>query len=321
MKLQNHPGLIGPVDDARRERLLQLDELVRSNSTERIKLRWPSASEIQRAALNDLPADGPATKIIPMGSQLSSYSKIIRAGASVITHDRHESLVVPVVDRSLQASWSGTSNDLDNVPLQVTDATPRRVSCFVTISDQLRISNPVLTGQFVEMQLLSAVGLALDDAIVNGTGSGEPLGILADSDVLTHERASAGINSFADACGIERVISAAHGEDDAESFVWLVAPDTRSDARQAVGVTGVSSLWHDGKILDHQGIALPTAPNGTLILAQAPQIAVFDWGAMEIEALASAAQAKAGLKTLLVSAYLDCGVLDQNAVCVAVDPS
>lgn len=310
---------IGKTDHYRRERLFQLDTAFRTGSDEQIELRWPDEMR-ERAALNDWSNEGPAS-LVTFASQLRDYSRIMKAGATSISHERFEDICVPVVDRSLKASW-GTAGDLDPAPLTVADAAPKRVSAFITISDQLRVQNPILAGSFIEAQLLSSVGAALDDAILNGTGVGEePLGILADPDVLSYERASAGVSLLSDTLAMEKAISDAFGEDDAGQYRWLVASDSRQAARQTEGVTGVSALWENRRILDYSVEVMPTAPNGTMVLAQMPSLVVYDWQRLTIENVFDVAQAKQGLRTMLVHGYFNVGVLNPAAVCVAVDPA
>lgn len=320
--MKQNPYKIGKVDDARRERLLQLDELCRSKSRESLKIRWPSAQEQQRASLDDFGSEGPATRLIGLGDQLADYSKLIQNGASVISHDKFENLCVPIVDRALTAAW-GDSGDLNNTPLSVADAKPKRLSSYIVISNQLRVQNPLLAGSFIEAQLLSSIATALDDAVLNGSGTNdEPLGILADTSLPTHSRASAGVNAEADLLAMEKAISDSHGEHDPEDFVWLLASDTRESLRKLGGTSDpVFRPGGGAGPLGYKSAVMPTAPNGTAILTQASQLAIFDWSSLEIETIPDVDQLTEGFKTMLVSGFFDVAVLDQNAVVVAQDPA
>lgn len=329
--MKQNPYQIGPVDDARRERLLQLDGLFRSNSTERLEIRFPSPREQQRAGLSNFGNEGPSTKLLGLGDQLADYSKLIKNGASVVSHDRFEDLVAPVVDRSLQASW-GNSGDLDNTPLTVADAKPKRLSAYITISDQLRVQNPILAGSFIEAQLLASIGTALDDAAINGTGVGDiPLGILNDASLPTHTRGVGSSEELADLTKMEEIIADAHGEIDPSDYRWLCDPATRKRLRETPGynVSGNfgGAAWDasatpqaGGGILGYHGVALPTAPNDTLILTQMSQLAVLDWSVLKIENLIDRTQALAGFRTMLVSGFFDFAVIDPNAICIAINP-
>lgn len=327
MTPQTYPaGFIGPVDNARRERLMQICDLVRGIGPKRVELRFPSYADqepaLQRAALNALPVDGPAT-VLPMARQLAGFSKIMRAGASIIPSQKFQSLVVPTVNRSLRATFAATTPDVGADPIDAALPTPKRISAFIQVSDQLKQQNELLTGAFVERQLLSAIGTGIDYAALSGSGTGEPLGILNDGDVLTHTRATADVTTFADLVAMEEAVAAAHGEDDPASFVWLVAPDVRESLRQTPIAVGGDRMAFDASartILGYPAAVLPDAPAKTAILAQAPQIAVVDWGKLEIESLRTVAEAKSGFHTLLVSGWLDVVSLDPNAFCVATNP-
>ncbi len=311
------PHTLGHLDDFRRERLLALDELFRSRSEERLTLRWPDETQ-QRTALNDWTNEGPATLSL-FSTQLRDYSRIMKAGAASISHPRFENLCAPIVDRSLTASW-GNSGGLDNTPLMVADAEPKRLSAFITASDQLRMQSPVLAGAFIEAQLLASVGAAIDDAVVNGSGAGDvPLGLLNDGDLPTHTRASAGVNAEADLLAMEKAVADAYGEHDPADFVWILASDTRAALRQLDGTSDpVFRATGDGP-LGHKASVIPTAPNATAILAQAGQLAIFDWQQLQVENLLDVAQAKQGFRTMLISGWFDFAVLDPNSVIVAAD--
>ncbi len=311
-------NIIESTDSFRRERLLELADLVTGNHHRRIDLRWPDRDTLQRSALNDWNNDGPRT-VLSLSGQLAAHSAILRAGASTVTLDRFEDAVMPVLNRELLAAWGTNAADIGTEPLLVADAAPRRLSAFVTVSDQLRHQSPLLVGQFIEAQLLSAIAAAIDKAALVGDGGQEPLGILNDDGILTHERTAANVDSLLDLAAMESAITDDHGEADPGAFVWITDASTRKTLRTTEGIGG--PIWGNaGGPLGHRGIASPFAPPATVILAQAPKLVVVDWGKLQIENLTEVPQAKAGFRTLLVSGFFDFLVSEPSAVCIAVNP-
>jgi HK97 family phage major capsid protein len=317
MKMNTTPHHLGPADNLRRARLLDLTALAFSSQQRRIDLTWPDHAAQERAALNDWTNDGPRT-MLTLAGQLRAHSAILKAGATTATVNEFQSITAPVLDRSLIAGWGGTSTDLDN-SLTVSKAEPLRLSAFITVSDQLRLQNPLLVGAWIEAQLLSAIAAAIDKAALVGSGEGEPVGILADSSLLTVPRASAGVTTLEDLAKLETAIADAHGEADAALYAFLAANDVRETLRTTEGING--PIWSNPGPLGHRGYASPFAPSGTVILAQAPTLTVFDWGKLEIENLVDRDQAIEGFRTLIVTGYFDFAASNPNAVAVLVDPA
>jgi hypothetical protein len=313
-------ALITAADSARQQRLLDLGELAFSTTERRIDLRWPDQSTLQRAALNDWANDGPRN-VLSLAGQLAPHSAILRAGASSATIDRFEDTVMPILNRELVASWGTTAGDISAEPISVADATPKRLSAFLTVSEQLKHQTPIFVGQFLESQLLAAVAAAIDKAALVGTGSnGEPLGILSDADVLQHELAVAGTLTLAELASMQKKIADAHGEAAAADYTWLAATDVRETLQTTAGINGPIWPTTSGP-LGHRGEASPWAPDGSLILAQASKLVLVDWNRLTIESVTSRQQSIEGFRTLLVSGFFDFIVSDPNAVCVAVDPA
>jgi len=328
---KQHLGFIGPVDNARRQRLLALCDLTRSSTNQRITLEWPDYCEQERAALNDLAVDGPRT-IIPLSRQLSGYSQLLRAGVPMISTTEYTTLTLPTLNRALEADWSNVSPDIGNNSINASEAEPRRLSAYVVVSDMLRVQNELLVGAWLEQQLLASVGRALDKAALVGTGTNnQPTGILNDAGIITHTRASTGINSLADMAAMERAIADDNGEDNAEDYLWVSDTATRETLRNtaatAAGTTFGRSLWEPhptnnlgrSGVMGYEAIASVHAPANTLILAQKRALAFVDFNKLTIENLVDSAQGKAGFRTMLVSGFFDFAVLEPSGVCKAVN--
>ena len=317
-------GLIGRTDFARQERLLNLYDVVHRSSDTTVNLNWPSWHDQQRD-LNDLDLDqGPKT-LIPLSKQLGEHSQLIRAGVPVMSESSFRSLVMPTLNRSSEATWGGSSTDLGSDVITASTPSPKRLSAFIKVSDQLTHQNELLTGAFIENQLLSAVGRALDNAAITGTGVGDiPTGILSDLDVLSYTRAAAGINSLDDLVAMEKAIADANGEDGAADYLWITDTATRATLRETPAFSSGTSyggpIWENpGPLLGHDALASVHAPADTLILAQKSAMAFLDWNRLTVERLTTRAEALEGFRTLLVTGWFDVAILDANGIISAVD--
>lgn len=319
MKTHNHPGLIGFVDHARRERLLSLYDLMRSSRNETIDLRWPDYSTIERAALNDFTNEGPKT-LVTLSRQLSEYSQLIRAGVPMISEMEFKDLVLPTLDRSLTATFGGTSPDIGDQGVSAALPKPKRLSAYVVVSDQLRVQNPVLIGAWLEQQLLASIGRALDKAAIVGTGTNDqPLGIFTDGDILTNERATANTDTVADLTAMEKVIADANGEDSEDNYIFLADTGTRATLKSTAGING--PIWEKPGPLGHKAIASVHCAANSLALAQTSAMAFIDWNQLQVENLVDVSQAKQGFRTMLISGWFDFTVTDPNGVCKATNPA
>jgi HK97 family phage major capsid protein len=313
--------LITAADSSRKQRLYDLAGIAFSNREQKLDLRWPDHDTVQRAALNDWTNDGPRT-LLTLAGQLRQHSAIVRAGASVTTVTEFLDVIAPNISRTLEASWGDNTADIGSEPISAVASRPKRLSAFINVSDRLRHQSPLLTGQWLEAQLLSAMGVALDKAALVGTGDdSQPLGLLNDDEILTHERTTADVDTLDDLAGMEEAIANSHGEADPGNFCWIVDPATRRALRSSEGAGG--PLWPSNTLgpLGHRLEASPHAPAGTVVLAQAEKITVMDWNRLTVENLVNREQALEGFRTLLVSGWFDVIVSDPRAVCVAINPA
>ena len=332
-------GFIGYADESRKERLLRLLEVIGTNERKTVELRWPSYHDQERLLtgrdLSDFDAnwsqDGPDT-ILPLSKQLAEYSQFLKIGTPVISAPGgFRDVDLPVIDQSLVAGFgAATAPDIGDSGVTVGLATPRRVSAEIVVSNQLKVQNSVFASAFVESQLLSAIGQSIDNAILNGDGTGDnPTGLLVDSDVLSHTRTTAGINVLSDLAAMERAIADNHGETDPSDYFFVCDTATRENLRTQPGeipggTFGDTMLSYKGEtaksgLLSYPTLASKHAPTNTLILAQKQALAVVDWGMLKVSTVPDVDRAIAGFSTLLVEGYMDVLVRDPNGVCKALD--
>lgn len=256
---------IGAIDPLRTQRLLDIAGLLKRNGGGQVSLRWPDQNSALRAERS---IDEWATGREPLflGNQLRAHSAIVRAGASTLTLPLIQESAMPSIDRSKKATWG---NSADVAPtLNLTDSTPRRLSAYVNASKQLVDSHPMIAAAFIEAQLLSAIGAALDDSAINGSGTAEPFGLLADPGLLEHEYAGSD-PVVSDLLAMEAALADAHGERDPFALGWLVDSATRKRLRGVPRMTaGTTPAWPDQAgqgALGYRGTVSPFAPAKTVI--------------------------------------------------------
>ena len=304
---------LGAFDDHRRQRLLALIDLAqRGEGT--AELEWPEQHDIVTAAHRTAGAGtrdiGPTAigienRLVTLDNQLRRHSAILRAGATAITVPGPlVDLELPTIDRSLKASW-GDAGETDP-GIDMVGSTPHRLAAFITVSKQLLLQAPALAASYIEAQLLSAVGAAIDDAAINGTGTGQPFGLLTDSAIAEHEILDSAI-AFPDVLAMEKALADAHGED-ASGMGWIADTATRQALRGTRSAALPIPAWTDGPTggpLGYPGIASPWAPAATLVYAHFPDLLVIQSNRIVVSATQTKSDALAGRLTLDINSFFD----------------
>lgn len=332
----NHkqPGFVGFADSHRKERLLEIISLIGCNEERTVKLKWPTyhdQEQLNRGLTDpsDIGLGGPNT-ILTMPQQLAAYSDFIRMGVPVIPAPSFQDVDIPVVDRSRVAGFGADTPDNDT-EIIVGLGSPRRVSDQTKVSTRMKIQNEVLTADYVERQLLSSVGEAIDKAILTADGTGkQPTGILSDPDVLSLVRTGGEYPTLTDMAAAERLIADSHGEANADDYFWAADTATReilsTQPAEVPGGTFGETLWNrnnspSGGVFGYPATANVHAPAETLVLCQREALAIIDWGMMEVSTIPDVDQAVAGFTCLQIEAWMDVLVVDPNGVCKLLPPA
>jgi HK97 family phage major capsid protein len=308
-------------DSHRKQRLLELADLLTSNRERTATLDWPDQTAEQRALAPDLMTGGPGV-ILSLADQLRPHAPTIAAGiVQVVRRDQFQSETMPIIDRSLLAEWGqdATPDLFDDHGIDVAEAAPRRVSAFVRISDQLARQSPLMGAIFAEAQLLAAVSGAIERAVLQGTGDdGQPLGLaLDDSLPSVTATATAPAVAYADLVDMEEELC--DNFEELSASAWLASPDIRKGLRSTAAPA--NAAWAPSPVgpLGRPVIASAHAPAGFLCLAESGAIVVPLWR-MSVESLISREEAIGGWKTLLVTAWCDVSVARPGAVVKLVEP-
>lgn len=161
---------------------------------------------------------------------------------------------------------------------------PHTVGGYTEISRLLLLqSSPDIEG-IVNADLAAIIGIALDQAVVNGSGSsGQPHGIVGLSGVGTGTGTAlglAGLLSAQAAVGTANVVPVRGGW--AGPFGVSQLLRARTEFANTYSPLWYGSIW-DGMMLGYPAMASNQAPSGDLIFGDWAQVVVAEWGVLEVE--------------------------------------
>jgi HK97 family phage major capsid protein len=124
-------------------------------------------------------------------------------------------------------------------------------------------------------QLLIELGnTALDRAALNGSGtSGEPLGLLQNSEVPSVSGATANMPALSEM----EELAVQNGASD-ENLSWMAAPNVRRILRPRLLTGGGVSLWPESTLLGHRALVTPQMPPGSLLVGDFANLTIVLFG-------------------------------------------
>lgn len=201
---------------------------------------------------------------------------VVRPRATVIEAGSppDSAISMPTLDQSssenmyggVEVSWiaEGGSKPLTDAKLKEIMLQPKEVAASLVVSDKL-LRNWQACDSMLRGLLSKAMSAAEDDAFLNGTGVGRPLGIINSGALVTVNRASANTVTLADILAMEQNMLAMGNP------VWLMTPKVRAKIRSLnSSSTGGSLIWGDGSIVSGQPQTLLGRP--ALMAQRLPQL-------------------------------------------------
>jgi HK97 family phage major capsid protein len=217
---------------------------------------------------------------------LRPYSTLVRLGAQVFPGMVGD-VTMPVVGTGASGAWlaeTGTATSGDWTLSQIT-ATPKKISAYVEITQQLLKQSPTVAEPMIRANLLGAVGAAIDQAMLAGTGANTPLGI----------RYTPGVTLSS---GTAFNITAAHGmvADAAASNVidtnlrFLSTPAAREllalrPVSLGTGTSIDAPVWRDDMLAGKPAFVSANCPSATIFCGDFSQCWLMMWGigALQLE--------------------------------------
>ena len=166
----------------------------------------------------------------------------------------------------VEVSWiaEGASKPETSASLREVRLTPQEVAGFITVTDKL-LRNWQASSAILNRLLGGAIVASEEDAFINGSGVGKPLGILQSPALLSYNRAGAGTVALADILGMEaKMLGMANP-------VWLMTPKVRAKIRALnSSSTGGSLIWGDGSVVS--GVPQTLLGKPALMVQRLPQL-------------------------------------------------
>ncbi len=193
---------------------------------------------------------------------LRPWSVTARAGLTVV-ENLQGNITIPVETVAPTGQWLSTettSVTLVQQTLGQVPMTPHTFGTLVSYSHLLLKQAPNFEA-FLGDQLLRAAGRAIDQAVLAGGGTEEPLGILGTLNLPSESG-----TSFAWANGCNMLEALGNAIDDSR-VAFIAAPDARKTLQERVAVTGGHErfIWDDDRVLNRPGFASPDMPTGIML--------------------------------------------------------
>jgi HK97 family phage major capsid protein len=207
---------------------------------------------------------------------LRPYSVSARAGITVMEQLR-SGTVLPRTTSKATIVWQGpefTSVNSSTPALGSISLVPRTATGVVELSLQLLRQGPA-ADTYVRRELGRTLGTAIDQAILNGDGSAQPLGILNTENIQTQSGTSlnlAGVTHM-------KQLAATADADDA-SIAFLTTPTVREtlENREIVSTSG-RMVWSADRVADRPAYVTTDMPAATMICADWSDVVLAIFGA------------------------------------------
>jgi len=196
---------------------------------------------------------------------------------------------------------------LSQIPL-----TPKTVGGLVAFSRQLALQ--ANAENFVRRELMRTIGMAIDQAILNGSGAaGQPTGLLLTAGVQSQTGTSLSQTGVAT---MKKLVAEANAPDEAISFLSTPAIRLLLESRERA-TTGSGFIWDRDMVASRPANVSTDVPTATMICGAWPAIYLGIWGqgfVVEIDP-------STGFKSAVLSARLllscDAAITQPTAFCVA----
>jgi HK97 family phage major capsid protein len=224
-----------------------------------------------------------------------------RLGATIIEDLTGGNLKLPRATVGGTASWlpeTGAGTDADQSFDSFT-IIPKRVSGSTVVSRQLVYQSSPDIEAFVASDIASAISVAVDNAAINGTGTGsQPLGILhypanaSGSYVYANRSANVtfgGPATWPNVLAFEKTLEQGLIVNDG-SFGWAADPSVRDKWQQVAKLAGYPSfLWENtgddptfGRVNGRRAISSTQLPAGQVIFGKWSELLICSWVGLEI---------------------------------------
>lgn len=279
----------------------------------------------KRAALDVATAtalgDVVGTETREMLPALAPMLKVEEAGAEVMA-GLIGNLDLPVGDDIADAQWKAEHGEEyeTNITVRNVELRPNRLTAFKPVSKQLLIQTSNSVETYLRNQLSGAIGRAVDMAAFNGTGSGQPLGILNADDVNIINLGANG-GAMTRAALVDMITQIAVDNADVENMSFIVSPEIRGQLQNLKTDDGSGLfVWpadRSNMLLSYRALVSNLMPkdlskgSGTdlhaAVFGDFSNLILASWGGADIT-VDPFSHARKGLVDIVVNSFWDIGI-------------
>ena len=224
---------------------------------------------------------------------------------------------ISVIDgKAITASWEGENTTVPDSKKEFSarNLSPKRLSLNVPVSKQLIIQSSFDVEQMIVSDILNAHAEALETAAINGSGSGQPTGLLNTSgigSVIIGE--NGGAPTFKDMVDLETAIAIANA--DLGSLAYVTNAKVRGALKTTLRSAGVSGyIWEKDEVNGYRAYASNIVPSnikkGTgenlsaAIFGNFNDLLICQWGGLDVISDPYALKKEAAIE-ITMNAYHD----------------
>ena len=213
--------------------------------------------------------------------------------------------------------WLGEKEDvsLSDFDLSTLSMKPKTIAGGIPVSRKLRKQSAMSVEALIVDDLISGIGVAIDLAILMGSGSdNQPLGLLNQTGLGAIEYPTGGINWGK---VIDMVTKVSTFNADQGALAYLTDVTQRGAAQQTEKFSGTGKeIWADNRVNGYRAEATNQMPADTWLFGDFSQIVIGMWGVLDLK---PDPYALSGQDGLIVRAFqdLDTNVRRPESFCVA----
>jgi HK97 family phage major capsid protein len=250
---------------------------------QRVQIPWGILGRDMTVGVPSAGGNLVGNRVTSAADVLRPFSLVTRLGIST-NENLTMTMGVPNLSSATTGQWLATETSAitaNNGVIGLTSSAPKTAGALIKASRQFMIQGAT-SDAFIKQQLVSAMGVLLDLAVLQGTGaSGQPTGLLSAAGVGTQT----GAVTFANQLDILKTLADANVNEENIKFVTTPALRRILQERPAVASTGYM-LAMDGKSAAEQKpfLASTHCPTSTIFAGDWSQCLVNFWGSgLQIE--------------------------------------
>lgn len=217
-----------------------------------------------------------------------------------------DDVVIVTLDTRATAGFASGENVAGTEQTQVFDSitlTPKQARAFTNVSRTLIQQSSLPVEGIVRRDLAKAVGIAIDQAIVSGSGtSGNPTGLVNTAN-FNNTVLNTNIIEFSDLVALERIVVAQHADASVGRRMGWILDNVALEAVRKMNVG--YEIYRDGMVLSYPAQVSSLLDDGSIIFGNWDDMIVGLWGATDLLIDPSTLSVQ-GMTRVVANQMMDC---------------